>query len=85
MTYLQGECACVYRHAEDMVEGHNVVCTGAPVHYEKTVRPWRGGCVRVHQYTMSKQSGHGAAGVYGCTGTLQRRWCAYSQDPPCLA
>ena len=51
------------------------VCTGARVHYEQTVRPCRGGCVRVHRYTMSKKSGPAAAGVYGCTGTL----CANSQ------
>jgi len=46
------------------------VCMVAPVHYEKTVKPCSGGCVRVHRYTTSKQSGPAAAGVYGCTGTL---------------
>ena len=41
--------------------------TGTPVHYEQTVRGGGcGECVRVHRYTMSKQSGKRNRRV--CTG-----------------
>jgi len=49
------------------------VCTGTLVHYEQTVRGGGcGECVRVHRYTMSKQSGKEDTGsLYGYTGTLR--------------
>ena len=63
------------------------VCSGTTVHYEQTVRSVRScphprpahrhECVRVHRYTMSKQSGLArarawpkCASVYRFTGTL---------------
>jgi len=64
-------------------------CAGTPVHYEQTVR--EEGCgdsVRVHRYTMSKQSGRRDAAILRrYTGTLRaniqgggmRRFCAGTQ------
>ena len=60
------------------------MCKGTPIRYEHTVWtawPGQGGgcseCVRVHRYTVSKQSGRRgqggeevAASVYGNRGTL---------------